>query len=78
MSEDEEEYVITTGYDFGDGRGLAPSHTHINPDGTNGGVVENSVVVGKGIYISKDSLVYAQDENARNKISLKKAEVFKE
>lgn len=43
--------------DFGDGKGAVSAHRHKNPDGTEGGWVQDTAIVDKDVYIGKDAQV---------------------
>lgn len=44
-------------FDFDDGNGPVAAHRHVNPDGSIGGWVADSAVVGNGVYIGPDARV---------------------
>lgn len=49
--------MITT-FDFGDGNGNVPAHRHINPDGSIGGWVAETVTIETTVYIGKNAAIF--------------------
>lgn len=44
-------------FDFRDARGSVPAHRHMNPDGTEGGVVADTARIGNGAVVDVDARV---------------------